>query len=193
MSYVPPLTATELIFYIGLTSQANTKIFQANPTLASGDVKVSKDGGALAHLNTLPTVTPASGKLVKVTVSAAEMTADNTNIVFSDAAGDEWCDVIINAQAVAKQLDSLATPAEVNAQVLDVLNVDTFAEPSGVPAFPMTLREMQGRTVAALIHGLSVNSATGKLQFKNAAGTVIWEKDLTNAAGVYTESAGNAP
>ena len=34
--------------------------FQTNPTLATGDAKISKDGGALANLATLPAVTPAA-------------------------------------------------------------------------------------------------------------------------------------
>ena len=36
-------------------------------------------------------------------------------------------------------LDGTATPSEVNAEVLDVLNTDTFAELSGVPAATSTL------------------------------------------------------
>lgn len=109
-TYIPPKRATEFIFYIGLTSQADTKVFQSNPTLATGDVKISKDGGALADLNTLPDVDPNSSKLVKVLVSASEMTADNIQIVFSDASGAEWCDLIVNIQTSARQVDDLAYP-----------------------------------------------------------------------------------
>lgn len=109
-SYVTPLRATEFITYVGLSSQADTKIFQANPTLAAGDVKVSIDGGALNNLNTLPTVTPAAGKLVKVTLSAAEMTGDNLQVIFSDAAGAEWCDLVINIQTTTRQIDNLSFP-----------------------------------------------------------------------------------
>jgi hypothetical protein len=106
-TYVPAKRATELIFYMGLVSQS-TGQFQVNPTLAAGDVKVSKDGGALANLTTLPAVTPAAGKMVKVTVSSTEMTADNVTLVFSDAAGAEWDDVIINIQTAVQQIDELA-------------------------------------------------------------------------------------
>lgn len=108
-TYVPPKRATECIFYAGLVSQANTKIFQANPTIASGDFKVSIDGGALANLGTLPTVTPASGKMVKITLSIAEMTGDNITVVCSDASGAEWCDLVINIQTSTKQIDDLST------------------------------------------------------------------------------------
>lgn len=67
--------------------------FKSNPTLAAGDVKISKDGGAFANLNTLPSVTPASGRGVAVVLSATEMTADKVLVVFSDQTDPpEWCD-----------------------------------------------------------------------------------------------------
>jgi len=109
-TYVTPKRATTFIFYIGLVSQADTKTFQSNATLAAGDVKVSTDGSALQNLNTLPSVDPASSKLVKITVSASEMTGDNIQIIFSDAAGAEWCDCIINIQTTARQIDDLTFP-----------------------------------------------------------------------------------
>lgn len=111
-SYVTPKKNTEFIFYVGLFSQANTKVLQSNPTLASGDVRVSIDGGAFANLTTLPTVAPASGKAVKVTLSASEMNGDNITVLFSDAAGDEWCDLIVNIQTTAQQVDDLALASD---------------------------------------------------------------------------------
>lgn len=110
MSYTPPKKNAEYIFYMGLTSRS-TGQFQANPTLAAGDVLVSTDGGALGNLTTLPAVTPAASKMVKVTVSAAEMNGDNITIVFSDAAGAEWDDCIINIQTSVRQIDDLSTYA----------------------------------------------------------------------------------
>jgi hypothetical protein len=96
-------------FYTSLVSQASPGAFQSNPTLASGDVKVSKDGGALANLATLPAVTPASSKLVKVSLSATEMNADDVAIVFSDAAGAEWCDKSVWIKTSMRQIDDLVT------------------------------------------------------------------------------------
>ena len=106
-TYVPPKINTEYIFYISLQSQADTKLLQANPTLATGDAKVSVDGGAFANLDTLPAVTPASGKAVKVTLSADEMNGDNITVLFSDAAGAEWCDLLIGIQTTANQVDDI--------------------------------------------------------------------------------------
>jgi hypothetical protein len=96
--YNPPIRGQQFIFYVGLTSQSSPLTLQSNPTLAAGDVKISKDGGAEANLNTLPAVTPAASTSVKVTVSATEMDADNITITFRDAAGSEWCDLKVNIQ-----------------------------------------------------------------------------------------------
>lgn len=106
---VPPQKNVEYIFYVGLVSQADTKLLQNNPTLAAGDVLVSTDGGATSNLDTLPAVTPASSDMVKVTVSTDEMNGDNIIIVFSDAAGSEWCDLLINIQTSAQSLDTMDT------------------------------------------------------------------------------------
>ena len=109
-SYVPAKQNSEFILYMGLVDQAARPTFKANPTLAAGDFKLSKDGGTLANLVVLPTVVGTS-KLVKVRILGTEAgTAANLSVVASDAAGAEWDDVIINIQTVAtSQIDDLAT------------------------------------------------------------------------------------
>ena len=96
--YNPPRYAIEYIFYTSLVSQADTKLMKSNPTIAAGDFKVSVDGGTLNNLATLPSVAPASSKMVKITLSTSEMTGSNITVVCSDAAGAEWCDQTINIQ-----------------------------------------------------------------------------------------------
>jgi hypothetical protein len=98
------------ILYTALVSQATPAAFQAAPTLAAGDAKISIDGGAFANLGTLPAVLPAAGKTVKITLSQAETNGDNLVIVFSDAAGGEWCDQFIQIQTAARHLNDLAFP-----------------------------------------------------------------------------------
>lgn len=107
-SYFPPKKATQLIFYISLESVASAGTFQTNPTIASGDFKVSIDGGSLTNLTTLPTVTPAGSKMVKVTLSSSEMNGDNVTLVCSDASGGEWYDLTVNIPTVTNQLDDIA-------------------------------------------------------------------------------------
>lgn len=108
--YIPPRKNTAFIFYATLTSRSSRPQMQSNPTLAAGDVTVSSDGAAFANITTLPTVTPAAGKGVKISLSAAEMNADNILVVFSDAAGAEWDDLTILIQTSSVQIADL-TPA----------------------------------------------------------------------------------
>ena len=95
--YNPPKTGEDFIFYAALPSASTPGTFQSNPTIAAGDFKVSKDGGALANLNTLPAVTPASSIWVKFTMSATEMTADNVSIQGIDQTSPkEWADFAVH-------------------------------------------------------------------------------------------------
>lgn len=119
-TYSPPKRATEYIFYVGLVDSASPGLFKAAPTLAAGDVTVSKDGGTAANITTLPTVTPAGGKRVKVTLSSTEMDADNVTVVFSDASGAEWDDLIVNIAPSARQIDDLLYLAAVVEGSLDI-------------------------------------------------------------------------
>ena len=114
-TYVPAKKNTAYIFYVGLPSQANALTLQANPTLANGDVKVAIDDGAPAQIEAggggaaLPVVDADFTKRVKVTLTAAQMNGDNITVIFSDAAGAEWCDVLVNIQTAANQIDDLGT------------------------------------------------------------------------------------
>lgn len=108
-TYNTPKRGVAFKMYVGLVDQSNTKLLKANPTIASGDFQISKDGGAFANLATLPSANPASGRAVMIDLSASEMTADNVVIQCVDASGAEWCDQMINLQTTANQLDDLAT------------------------------------------------------------------------------------
>lgn len=95
--YNPPTKNEDFIIYIALQDMNNPESFKANPTIASGDFKVSKDGGALANLSTLPSVEPASSIWVKITLSNTEMNADNVSIQGIDqTAPKEWSDWAIS-------------------------------------------------------------------------------------------------
>jgi len=78
--------------------------YKATPTLASGDVKIEKDGGASANLATLPYVEPAAGTSVSIDFSAAEMQCEQAVVTFRDAAGAEWSDDAIHIFTVGSTL-----------------------------------------------------------------------------------------
>lgn len=91
--YNPPVKNEDFVFYVELASMGNPGRVQVNPTIAAGDFQISKDGGAFANLATLPAVTPASGRAVKITLSATEMNADNVLIQWVDQTDPpEWAD-----------------------------------------------------------------------------------------------------
>ena len=151
-SYNPPARATEYIFFVGLRDQANANLFKSAPTLASGDVKVSKDGGSLTNLSTLPAVTPGSSAMVKVTLSATEMTADNVTVVFSDASGDEWADLMINLQTVTNQFDDLNTTTPATAVAI---RSEMDSNSTQLAAIVADTNELQTDDVPGLISGLN--------------------------------------
>ena len=91
--YNPPNKAEEFQIDIGLEDMVNPGSLKANPTLATGDWKISKDGGAEANLTTLPVVQPAGSTTVRVALSATEMTADVVTITGIDQTNPkEWLD-----------------------------------------------------------------------------------------------------
>ena len=100
--YNPPKKAEDCILYVAVSDPANPGSFKANPTIASGDWQVSKDGGALANLGTLPAVTPAGSIWIKITLSATEMNADNVAIQGIDqTTPKEWDDYALSIPTTA--------------------------------------------------------------------------------------------
>lgn len=95
--YNPPIKNEDFVIRIALKDCLDPRSFKSNPTLASGDFKVDKDGGGLTNLATTPSVDPASTVLVKITLSATEMNADVVSIVGIDqTATKEWCDFVLS-------------------------------------------------------------------------------------------------
>ena len=94
----PPVKNESFDFEIELNDQSGN-VHQADPTLAAGDVKVSKDGGSYANISSLPTAID-SGKTLTVSLTADEMNADRVSVQFSDAAGDEWDDLTVHITTV---------------------------------------------------------------------------------------------
>lgn len=175
-SYVTPKNGTAFILYIGLRSQADSTKFQVNPTLATNDVKVSIDGGALANLATLPVVTPAGGKGVKVALSGAEMTGDNITVVFSDVAGAEWFDEIINIQTTARQIDDLSIePAGFKKNTALLAFTFPIFDPSDhlTPKTGLTVtatRSLDGAAFGACANAVAEIGVTGYYKLDLAAG-----------------------
>ena len=76
--------------------------FKSSPTIAAGDFKISKAGGAFANLTNLPAVTPAAGVAVELVLTATEMNADWVMITGIDQTSPkEWADFSIAISTTA--------------------------------------------------------------------------------------------
>ncbi len=98
-------------FVIGLVDRTSRPQFKANPTIATGDFKVSTGGGSLTNLATLPDVYPAGGKAVRIQLSASEMSGGTVTVIGSDAAGSEWDDVIVSIAPDSLRAELTSVPA----------------------------------------------------------------------------------
>lgn len=196
-----PKKGVAYTFTIGLVAQASRPAFKANPTLAAGDFKLSKDGGAFANLTALPTVAPASGRAVEIALDATEMNADRLIVQCVDAAGAEWDECLIFIETTAVTVDDLVrstTPANTldvsaggNAGIDwgNVVNASTTVGLSGTTIKTATdvetdTADIQARLPAAL--GANGNIKADVRDYNGTAGTFSAgrpEVNTTHAAG----------
>ena len=189
-----PKKNTAFTFAIGLGSRLARPAFQAAPTLAAGDFKVSIDGGTFANLASLPTVTPAGGTRVQIALSAAEMNGDNIMVQCIDAAGGEWDDVIITFDLSVRAADDLATPTNITAgtitTVTNLTNAPTAGDLTATMKASVTTAATAATPTAAAVTGavgsvtagVTVATNTDKMGYGLSAGAVqaIWDA-LTSA------------
>jgi hypothetical protein len=87
-------------------------------------------------------------------------------------------------------LNDIST-AEVNAEMVDALNVDTYAEPTGVPAATLALAAKISWMFMALRNELRVSGS--KKTFYDDSGAAEWAKNLADDGLTYTESEATTP
>jgi hypothetical protein len=105
-SSLPPVKGVAFSFETALVSVADTDIFKAGPTLASGDCKVIRDGTYDDNIDSLPSAVGSCTNVITVALSATEMDADRVTVVLHDAAGDEWQDQVITIFTAAQTLNT---------------------------------------------------------------------------------------
>ncbi len=135
--YDPAVKAVAWQTAVALQDLANPGSLKANPTLATGDVKVDKDGAGFINVTTLPTVTPAAGRRVAVSLSGTEMNADLVTLQFVDqTVPKEWADVVLVIQtrtatpAVAGDAMDLIDGAIIEATI--TAPVEAAGRPTGI-------------------------------------------------------------
>lgn len=90
-----PIRGAAFDFVVGMGSPSAAALI-TNPTIAAGDVQVSKDGGAYANITTLPSAYPSGSNTVLVSLSATEMEAEIVVVRFSDQTSTkEWTDTVV--------------------------------------------------------------------------------------------------
>ena len=82
----------------------------------------------------------AASAVTEIQSGLSTLTAAQVNAEVDTALADVGLTTTITGRIDAA-VSTRATPAQVNAEVLDVLTVDTFAEPSAVPAATSTLKD----------------------------------------------------
>lgn len=165
-----PKKGVAYTFSVSLLDAADTRALRANPTLATGDVKVSVDDGAYANITTLPTVTPAGGTKVKVSLSAAEMNGDRIDVQFIDqTATKEWTDRHVAIEPTTVTVDDLVrstTPANaLNVNASGQADATVVAMATGVitagviAADAIGASELAADAVTEIQAGLATSSA----------------------------------
>ena len=81
-------------FFTSLDSRSGPG-FKTDPAIAAGDFQVATGDGGFADLARLPVVETPGGDIVRVDLSAAEMSADRIMVLAVDSAGDEWEDTLM--------------------------------------------------------------------------------------------------
>lgn len=187
-----------------LAADAATEI--ATAVWAAGTRTLTSFGSLIADIwaNATRTLTSLAGNAADIRAAVGLAAADlDTQLggIASDAgtaateataaATDAAAILVLTTASLDATISSRATPADVNAQVLDVLNVDTFGEPTGVPPATTTLQRKLSQVYMALRNGLTV-TATDKT-FLDDGAAAEWKKPLSDDGTTYTEGEGTTP
>lgn len=130
-------------------------------------VTVSTDIAAIQiDTNDIQTRLPAALVAGRIDSSVGAMAADV--VTAAAIATDAVTEINAAVLAAITALNNLS-PAQINAEVVDVLSTDTHAEPSAPPTFPMTYQQMIMFLAAQAINKIIVNKTTGIQTLRNHA------------------------
>jgi hypothetical protein len=167
--------------------QADTEDIQSRLPAALVSGRIDASVGAMAA-NTLTASALATDAVAEINATVDTALSDydgptNAELTTALAAAD---DAVLAAIAALNNLSA----ADVNTQVLDVLNTDTFAEPTGVPGATVSIVEKIGRLYMVLRNRVDVTAT--KKTFYDDAGNPEWEQDLSDDATTFSQSEANS-
>lgn len=161
MEWLKYNTSGQVLFTVLI--EAGGRNARINPTLASGDVKISKDGGAFTNIATLPDVMPSSDVQVRIQLSASELQAKIITIRFRDQTSPaEWEEQYVqictygNASAFIPFDFSQTTPN---------VNVSSISD-GAITANAIASNAITSAKIAT--------DAIGSAQFSQAAADKVW-------------------
>lgn len=183
---------------LALTTAASQAL-RANPTLAAGDVQVSKDGGAFTNIATLPAATPAAGRGLRVAFSAAELTCKEIMVQFVDVAGAEWEDLAFVVEtygnAAAKHPFDLATAnvtvgsnLDKTGYALSAAGLDSVAAPADITS-DSNARSSLVKMVRAIFNYMfnDARATSASLTVRDDGGSVRQTMALSNDGTTQTK------
>jgi hypothetical protein len=129
--------------------------------------------------------TPVSGSITAATIATGAIDAD---AIAADAVTEIQSGLATAASITA--LNNLSA-AQVNAEVLDVLNTDTFVQPTGVPSATVTLAEKIGRLYQMATSEMTV-TATART-FYTFAGSALWKQTLADDGTTFSATDATTP
>jgi hypothetical protein len=151
--------------------------------LRTGSTEANVEAANSASITTSGNV-PADVLQWNGTNVATPATAGYPAVTIKDGTGTGEIDTSSGA-VIAGSLGTTAK-SEVNAEVLDVLNVDTFSEPSGTPSATPTIRTALHWLYTGWRNGKTVTGTEKTLLDDSGAEEIDWE--LTDNGTVYTET-----
>jgi len=121
----------------------------------------------------------------------AEINA-TVDTALADYDGPTHGELVSEINAVQSDIAALnnLSAAEVNAEVVDALATDTYAEPTGVPPATATLAQKLGTLYMMSRNRVDVTAS--KKTFYDDGNAAEFEKDLSDDGTIYSESEANA-
>lgn len=188
--------------YIGVFKTANATVDQQHlaAVYSVGRAGVANLDSSLSGIKTDTAAILDDTGTAGVVVAAASKTGYALSAAGIQAIWDALTSALTTAGSIGKRLAdnidvvlstrSTVTTAQVNAEVLDVLTVDTFAEPSSVPAATSTLKDKLNWLFALARNKRTTTTTTDTVRndadSNNIATSTLSDDGSTFSRGEYT-------
>lgn len=164
----------------------------ADWTPATGDVKVSKDGGAAANIGTLPSYVTDKGW--KFILSATELTCQQIVVRIADSATKAVCDFAFTVETYGNASAMLPNPDASNPVIVDVVkinggtavvtNLEDDYDGTGYAKANSTIGLVDGAITAAKVATGAIDADALATDAVNEIRDAVWAKAMSELAAV---------